>query len=63
MTLVPRVLELLHGQGVHDVVVTVGGTIPNGDIAQLRALGVHGVFTSGTATEDIVSFLTDALRD
>ena len=47
MTLVPRVVELLKEQGIDDVVVTVGGTIPSDDIPQLKELGVAEVFTPG----------------
>ena len=47
MTLVPRVVELLREQGVDDVVVTVGGTIPADDIPELKKLGVAEVFTPG----------------
>ena len=43
MTLVPRVLELLREQGVEDVIITVGGTIPAQDIPELKALGVAEV--------------------
>jgi methylmalonyl-CoA mutase C-terminal domain/subunit len=57
MTLVPRVISLLREQSVHDVVVTVGGTIPDDDADELRALGVAAVFTPGTSTRDIVSFM------
>ena len=39
MTLVPRVVELLREQGVEDVLITVGGTIPSDDVAELKALG------------------------
>ena len=49
MTLVPRVVELLREQGVDDVVVTVGGTIPADDIPELKELGVAEVFTPGRA--------------
>ena len=47
MTLVPRVVELLKEQGVDDVLVTVGGTIPADDIPELKELGVAAVFTPG----------------
>ena len=47
MTLVPRVVKLLDEQGVDDVLVTVGGTIPADDIPELKRLGVAGVFTPG----------------
>ena len=40
MTLVPRVVELLREEGVDDVVVTVGGTIPADDIDELKRLGI-----------------------
>src|SRR5215211_2192572 len=43
LTLVPRVVELLREEGAEDVVVTVGGTIPNEDIPELKKLGVAAV--------------------
>ncbi len=61
MTLVPRVVELLREQRVEDVLVTVGGTIPAGDIGELKALGVARVFTPGAPVGDIVAFLRDRL--
>jgi methylmalonyl-CoA mutase C-terminal domain/subunit len=61
MTLVPRVMELLREQGVEDVVITVGGTIPAEDIPELRKLGVAEVFTPGTSTESIIDFIRTAV--
>jgi methylmalonyl-CoA mutase C-terminal domain/subunit len=57
MTLVPRILELLRENGVEDVVVVVGGTVPTEDAAALKALGVAEVFTPGASLSDIVEFL------
>jgi len=57
MTLVPRVVELLAEQGVEDVLVTVGGTIPAEDIPELEKLGVAAVFTPGAGTDEIVEFI------
>lgn len=57
MTLVPRVIELLRAQDAGDVVVTVGGTIPNQDIAELKELGVAEVFTPGAPTQAIIDFI------
>jgi methylmalonyl-CoA mutase C-terminal domain/subunit len=62
MTLVPRVVELLKEQGVDDVLVTVGGTIPNDDIPELKKIGVAEVFTPGTPTADIIDFIRDAVE-
>ena len=61
MTLVPRIVELLHEQGIDDVVVTVGGTIPGDDIPELKRLGVAEVFTPGAPTQAIIDFIQDAV--
>ena len=61
MTLVPRVVELLKEQDAGDVLVTVGGTIPNQDIPQLKELGVAAVFTPGAPTQDIIDFIKGAV--
>ena len=62
MTLVPRVLQLLHEQGADDVVVTLGGTIPSDDVKELKELGVAEVFTPGASTEQAVEFIRNAVR-
>jgi methylmalonyl-CoA mutase C-terminal domain/subunit len=62
MTLVPKVVELLRGEDADDVVVTVGGTIPTDDIAELKELGVAEVFTPGAPTSQIIEFIQGAVR-
>ena len=62
MPLVPRVVELLKGQGIDYVLVTVGGTIPADDIPELKELGVAEVFTPGAPTQDIVDFIESSVR-
>src|SRR3954452_21535450 len=62
MTLVPRVIELLKEQDASDVVVTVGGTIPNQDIPQLKELGVAEVFTPGAPTQAIIDLIQGAVE-
>jgi methylmalonyl-CoA mutase, C-terminal domain len=61
MTLVPRVIEKLREQGADDVVITVGGTIPADDVAELKAAGVAEVFTPGASTDEIVDFVRSAV--
>jgi methylmalonyl-CoA mutase C-terminal domain/subunit len=61
MTLVPRVMKTLSEQGADDVVVTVGGTIPNDDIPELKQLGVAEIFTPGASTDEIVEFIRGAV--
>src|SRR3954471_21106124 len=63
MTLVPRVVELLREQGIDDVLVTVGGTIPSDDIPQLKQLGVAEVFTPGAPTQAIIDYVQGAVGD
>jgi methylmalonyl-CoA mutase C-terminal domain/subunit len=60
MTLVPKVVELLKEQGVDDVIITVGGTIPSEDIPELKKLGVSEVFTPGSSTQEIIDFIKNA---
>lgn len=62
MTLVPRIVSLLKEQGIDDVLITVGGTIPTDDIAPLKELGVAEVFTPGAPTQDIIDFIRSAVE-
>jgi methylmalonyl-CoA mutase C-terminal domain/subunit len=57
MTLVPRILDGLRENGLDDVLVVVGGTIPREDGQELRELGVAEVFTPGAPVAEIVEFL------
>lgn len=61
-TLCPRIVELLHENGMDDVLVLVGGIVPNEDIASLKAKGISEVFLPGTSTEDIVKYIHANVR-
>ena len=61
LTLVPKVVEGLRAEGLDDVVVVVGGIIPEGDIPLLRDGGVDLVFTPGAPLGTIVEQLATAL--
>jgi methylmalonyl-CoA mutase C-terminal domain/subunit len=58
-TLCPRLMELLRAKGMGDVLVLVGGTIPEADIAGLKQAGIAEVFLPGTSTQDIVRYIQD----
>ena len=62
MTLVPKIVELLRQEGADDVIVTVGGTIPDDDVSELKQLGVAEVFTPGAPTQQAVDFIRAAVR-
>ena len=57
MTLVPRIAALLSEQGVDDVVLVVGGTIPADDIPELKRLGVSEIFTPGSPVQEIIDII------
>src|SRR4051794_18303496 len=59
MTLVPRIVDGLREQGLEDVLVVVGGTIPDDDANELRERGVAEIFTPGAPTSAIVEFLRE----
>lgn len=63
MTLFARVLDLLRERDAADIAVFGGGIIPEADVEELERLGVGKVFTPGTPTSDIVSWVRETLGD
>ena len=61
MTLVPRIVALLREADADDVLVVVGGTIPDEDADDLKRDWVAEVFGPGASTGDIVEFLRGSL--
>jgi methylmalonyl-CoA mutase C-terminal domain/subunit len=61
-TLVPRVIDALASANRQDVLVIVGGIIPDADVPELKRLGVAGVFTPGTSLPMIGEWLAEELR-
>jgi methylmalonyl-CoA mutase C-terminal domain/subunit len=62
MTLVPRIVEGLRANESGEVLVVVGGTIPEEDAEELKRLGVAEVFTPGAPTSAIVVLLRTPLE-
>jgi methylmalonyl-CoA mutase, C-terminal domain len=60
--IVPRVMDLLKQNKMDDVLVLVGGIIPNQDIDALKKIGVAGIFQPGTAMDDIVTFIRSNVK-
>lgn len=61
LTLCPKVVELLRAQGQEDVIVVVGGIVPEADLPQLHAAGIQAVFGPGATTEMIAGYLRNAV--
>ena len=58
----PRLMQLLKDKGLDDVLVVIGGIIPDVDIPKLRAMGVKGVFLPGTPMQEIIDFINKNVR-
>jgi methylmalonyl-CoA mutase C-terminal domain/subunit len=58
----PRVMTLLEERGLGDVLVLVGGIIPDVDIPKLQEIGVRGIFLPGTPMQEIVEFIRKHAR-
>ena len=57
--IVPRIMTLLKDRGADDILVILGGTIPEQDIAGLKANGVAAIFGPGTSLETTVNFIRE----
>jgi methylmalonyl-CoA mutase C-terminal domain/subunit len=58
----PRLMELLKRKGLDDVLVVIGGIIPDVDIPKLKEIGVKGIFLPGTPMQEIVEFINSNVR-
>ncbi|MFB3814216.1 MAG: cobalamin B12-binding domain-containing protein [Terriglobales bacterium] len=60
--IVPRVMDLLRQQKAEDILVLVGGIIPDVDVEGLKKAGVAGVFQPGTPMDDIIKFIRERVQ-
>jgi methylmalonyl-CoA mutase C-terminal domain/subunit len=60
--LVPRLIALLKEQKAEDILVVLGGTIPQSDVPALEAMGVAAVFGPGTTLDAVVNFLRQRIK-
>jgi methylmalonyl-CoA mutase C-terminal domain/subunit len=58
----PKLMELIKTRGLDDVLVVIGGIIPDVDIPKLREIGVKGIFQPGTPIDEIVKFINSNVR-
>jgi len=62
MYVMPRILDLMKENRMEDVLVFMGGIVPNQDIPRLKDLGVKGIFLPGSSLEEIVNFVRQNVR-
>ncbi|MBI3933132.1 MAG: cobalamin B12-binding domain-containing protein [Acidobacteria bacterium] len=61
-TIVPKLMALLKENKMEDVMVVLGGIIPDADVAAMKQIGVTGVFQPGSSLESIVQFIRSNVR-
>ena len=61
-TIVPQVMALLKQRNMDDVLVVIGGIIPDADVTEMKALGVAEVFQPGAFLDSIVRFIQSNVR-
>lgn len=59
--LFPKVMDLLAGKGIKDMLVIGGGIIPDEDIPALKASGIAEIFGPGTTTGEIIQYIQDQI--
>ena len=62
MTVFPRILKLMKEKELDDVLLTGGGIIPDADMKKLEAMGCGKLFSPGTETKNIVSYITECVK-
>jgi methylmalonyl-CoA mutase C-terminal domain/subunit len=62
MHICPRVMELLQEKGLEDVLVVIGGIIPDVDIPKLQAMGIKGIFLPGSPMQEIIDYINANVR-
>jgi methylmalonyl-CoA mutase C-terminal domain/subunit len=58
----PKLMQLLKDKGLEDVLVVIGGIIPDQDVPKLHELGIPGIFLPGTPMQEIVDFISEHAR-
>jgi methylmalonyl-CoA mutase C-terminal domain/subunit len=58
----PQLMDLLKQKGLDDVLVVIGGIIPDVDVPKLKEIGVKGIFLPGTPMQEIIDFITANAR-
>lgn len=62
MHICPRIVELMKEKQLNDVLLVVGGIVPDVDIPKLKEIGVHGIFQPGASLKEIIDFIEKNLK-
>ncbi len=62
MYVMPRIMDLVKENKMDDVLVFMGGIVPNQDVDKLKQIGVRGIFLPGSSLQEIVDFVKGGVR-
>lgn len=62
MTIFPKIIQLMKEKELNDVLLTGGGIIPSDDMKVLNEMGVGKLFTPGTPTTEIASYIESEVK-
>ena len=62
MHICPRVMDLLKEKGLDDVLVVIGGIIPDVDVPKLQGMGIKGIFLPGSPMQEIIDYINANVR-
>jgi methylmalonyl-CoA mutase, C-terminal domain len=62
MYVMPRIMDLVKESKIEDVLVFMGGIVPNQDVEKLKEIGVKGIFLPGSSLQEIVDFVKGNIR-
>ena len=63
MELMPEIMRLLKEEDMEDVLVILGGIIPEEDRKPLAEMGIDAVFGPGASTQQIVGYIRNGSRE
>jgi methylmalonyl-CoA mutase C-terminal domain/subunit len=63
LALFPRIMDAIRANGLDDVLVIAGGTIPEEDVPEVKRLGVAEVFGPGTSFQTVIDFIREQAPD
>jgi len=57
-----KILQKMKEEEIEDILLVMGGVIPDVDIPKLTEIGVAGVFTQSSSFDEIIEFINNKVR-
>ena len=62
LSLCRKLMEKMKEKKLGDILVVVGGVIPNRDIPQLQEMGIQGIFSGGTPFDESINWIKENVK-